>query len=295
MACDPRISERPRERGFILVAVLVFAALLASLLAGVLRMSSSYLFSAAAYSNVARADELGRTAADLVAQAVLSRDPNAKRGGSFVAHLKDADVYVNYVSETARVDVNAAQPELLIALFKAAGIDSGVADAVGQRIKTLRDQAAASDQPASAPGSTPPVQPNASQARIDNEAQIADVWGMNGEDLAKVAPYLTVANPSGKIDPTLAGGVVMAAVFDGDKSRADDFMRERAHGFATETDALLLIPLGARGYVDFTPAKAFRATVRVDLSNRAERRYQMVVVPPQKQGDDVKVIAWEAL
>lgn len=295
MACDLWMTYRSRrsERGFVLITVLIFAALLTSLLLGILEMSSSYMFSAAAYSAAARADELGRTAADLVAQQTLSRDPNAKRGGSFVVHLKGADVFVDYLSETARIDVNAGQPELLVALFKAAGIEPAEAEAIGERIKAFRASAASSND------QQPPLT-NASQAKpnaptlIEYETQIADAWDMSPEAMQKVTPYLTVANPSGKVDPLLAHKLVIEAVF-GDEMRADDFMRQRARGFASETGALQLIPLGARGYVDFSPAKAFRAEVRVHLINRVERRYQMVVVPPQKHGDSVQVTAWEAL
>jgi hypothetical protein len=106
---------------------------------------------------------------------------------------------------------------------------------------------------------------------------------------------LTVSNPSGKIDPILADKAVLGAIFGGDQLSADNFLRRRAHGFASEADALMSIPLGARGYVGFSPAKAFRASVRVELRNRVGRRYEMIVVPPQKPGETVQVTAWEAL
>lgn len=286
-------GPRHSERGFILITVLIFAALLTSLLLGILEISSSYIFSAAAFSAAARADELGRTAADLVAQQTMSRDPNAKRGGSFVVHLKGADVFVDYLSETARIDVNAGPPELLVALFKAVGIESAEAEAIGERIKAFRASAAPSND--QQPPSSHASQGKASAPMlIEYETQIADAWKMSPEAMQKVVPYLTVANPSGKVDPLLACRLVIEAVFE-DEMQADDFVRQRAHGFARETDALLLIPLGARGYVDFSPAKAFRAEVRVHLIHQVERRYQMVVVPPQKHGDGVQVTAWEAL
>jgi general secretion pathway protein K len=282
------VASRRHERGFILIVVLVFAALLASLLAGALEMSSSYVFSAAAYSDASRADELGRTAAALVAQQTLSPNPNAKRGGSFAVHLDDADVIVDYLSEAARIDVNTTQPELLVALFKAAGVEPADAEAIGGRIKAWLSQSASG-------GASAQATQQGSQTRIEHEAQIADAWGISEEVFAKVRSSLTVSNPSGKIDPVLANKLIVEAIFGGDQLSAEDFLQQRAHGFATEHDALLTIPLGARGYVGFSPAKAFRAMVRVHLLNRVERSYEMVVIPPQKLGDTVQVTSWEAL
>jgi general secretion pathway protein K len=255
-------------------------------------MSSSYVFSAVAFSDASRADELGRTAVNLVVQQTLSRDPDAARGGSFVVHLNDADVYVDYLSETARVDVNFAQPEFFVALFKAAGVEPEEADAIGERIKAWIHQQGLSG---GANASATQVQPRESKILIEHVAQVADAWGVAQDVLAKVKSSLTVSNPSGKVDPILADKLIIEAIFDGDQLSADNFLRQRAQGFATESDALMSIPLGARGYVGFSRPKAFRARVRVQLFNRTERRYEMVVVPPQSRGDTVQVTAWEAL
>lgn len=307
------VASRQHERGFILIVVLIFGALLAAVLAGVLQMSLSYVFSSEAFSDTSRADELGRTAVDLVVQRTLLPDPDAKRGGSFAVHLEDADIYVDYLSEAARIDVNFTQPELLVALFKAAGVEPEEADAIGARIKTWQAEGTTpTDQNGQPLGGAPPAQnPLPSTApgtantqaqpagepkvRIESVAQIADAWGVSQDALAKVQSSLTVSNPSGKVDPSIADNLVVQAIFEGDDLSATNYLRQRAHGFATESDALMSIPLGARGYVGFSPAKAFRALVRVQLRNRVERRYEMVVFPPQKRGETVQVTAWQAL
>jgi general secretion pathway protein K len=307
------------ERGFILIVVMIFAALLASVLAGVMRMSSSYIYAAAAYSDTARADELGRSATDLVAQRVLLPDPTAKRGGTFGVRLPDANVSVSYISESARIDVNTTQPELLIALMKAAGVDPGQANAIGVRITAwFAQNAPPADQndQTSVPagqsgsqgiGSSPSnlgVQPVAPQAvtgaqniplhHLDHVWQCATTWGIPSDTFATIAPYLTVSNPTGKVDPTLASPIIIKAIF-GDDQAAEDYLRRRARGFATEPDALMSIPLGARGYVGFSPGTAFRALVRVRLHDRVARRYETIVVPPKKLGDPVRVTDWQAL
>lgn len=307
----------PGERGFILIVVMIFAALLSSVLVGVMRMSSSYIYAAVAYSDNARADELGRSATDLVVQRILLGDATAKRGGAFNVRLPDADISISYISESARIDVNTTQPELLIALMKAAGVDPEEASAIGARISAWfaanTPQTDQNGQPSAPPGqntsmpspSTLGIQPNAPTQslagtqtiplrHIDHVWQCATTWGIPANVFAIIEPYLTVSNPTGKVDPTLASPVIMKAVF-GDEQAAEDYLRRRARGFATEPDALMSIPLGARGYVGFSPGTAFRALIRVRLRDRVARRYETIVVPPRKLGDTARVTDWRAL
>lgn len=308
-----RPHQTSGERGFILIVVMIFVALLASILVGVLRTSASYNFAAAAYSDSVRADELGRSAADLVAQRVLMPDATAKRGGSFIVRLPDADIAVKYLSESARVDINTTQPELLVALFKAAGVDPAKADAIGARISAWFGQGGApGNQPNSASTPTAQAAPQAASAsppnggstvpgaqpaplkHLDHVWQCAAVWGIPLDAFAMVEPYLTVSNPSGKVDPTLTSAIVIKAIFADDQA-AESYLRQRARGFATEPDALMSIPLGARGYVGFSQGTAFRALIRVRLHDRVARQYETIVVPPKKLGDPVRVTDWQAL
>lgn len=295
------------ERGFILLVVLIFAALLASLLSSVLRASLSYSYAAAAYSDVLRADELGRSAANLVAQRALSKDPDARRGGAFVVRLPDAEVSVEYISESARVDINSTQSELLVALIKDTGIDADEAQAIGARISSwlakanpqsaeappAQNPAVPSSQPQAANSTTP--DPQKMQIRLEDVSQIMSAWGISRDVYDRIAPYLTVSNPSGKIDPVLADPLIIKAVFANDDEAAATYLGKRANGFATESDALMSIPLGARGYVGFSPGVAFRAWVRVELHGRVARDYEMVVVPPRRRSDRVRVTDWQML
>jgi general secretion pathway protein K len=286
---------RNRERGFVLITVLLFAALLASLLAGVLQMSLSNASSAVAFSDASRADELGRTAVDLIAQQASSPNPDAKRGGTFAVHLKDAEIYVDYVSEAARIDVNSAAPDLIVSLFKAAGAEPAEAKAIGEKINAWRSNSATAQQQ-----NTPSAEVSAGQKTIppisiEHEAQIGEAWGVSSALLAKVRSSLTVANVSSKVDPILASPLIIEALFADKPLRAADFLDRRARGFANETEALSALPVEAQAYVGFSPATAYRGEVRVQMSDGFKRNYETVVVPPQRRGDGVHVIAWEAL
>jgi Type II secretion system (T2SS), protein K len=319
MARSPQLTREPRsnDHGFMLIVVMIFAALLASILVGVMRMSSSYIYAAAAYSDAVRADELGRSSTDLVAQRVLLGDATARRGGAFGVRLPDAFVSVSYISESSRLDVNTTQPELLVALMNAAGVDPAQAKAAGIRINAwftknnpITDQ---NGEPVASPTQTPATTTSASPTlgiqgaaqsaspsqtvplhHLDHVWQCVSAWGLPQNVFLVIEPFLTVSNPTGKVDPTLASPLIIQAVL-GDEQAAHDYLRRRGQGFATEQDALMPIPLGARGYVGFTPGAAFRALIRVRLRDRVARRYETTVVPPKKRGDVVQVTDWHAL
>jgi hypothetical protein len=106
-----------------LVVVLALGALISSFVAVALRTSLSGASAASAFVAEMRADELGRTAVDLVAYRIMSGGQEARRGGSFAASFGDCVVTVDYVSESARVDVNHAVPALIGAVFRTDGGD----------------------------------------------------------------------------------------------------------------------------------------------------------------------------
>jgi general secretion pathway protein K len=300
------VSDRKSQAGFVLIVVLMFVVLLAGILAAMLRASSSFVSASVVFSDQARANELARSAPDLVAQRVLAQSPEARRGGAFSVHLSDAEVDVNYLSESARIDVNTAPVALIVALFRAAGLDSREAEAIGEKIKAWRGKPGSSGLvPDESSDDDPTMRKlrelaamqaslsTAGEHRIDHESEIANDWGISSGLLKHVMSSLTVANPSGKVDPSLANGQIIQALFIDNPLQSADFLQRRSRGFTSETEEMAAIPTDWQSAVAFAPGKIFRARVRIRVSNHFVRDYEMVVAPPFKRGDDVKTIAWE--
>jgi general secretion pathway protein K len=285
---------RGRAPGFVLITVLVFVALTASLLAVVLHNSAGVVHAAATYADVMRADELGRAAADLVAGRVMSDDPDAKRGGRFAVHLHEADVFVDYLSESARIDANLAPIPLLLAVFEAAGLEPSEAAAIGKQINTWRmgtGKQKDGDQRATQGAKTEP----AIGKMIEDLAQLPASWQITPAEAGAVRPALTLANGTATVDPIIAGRLVIKGLFDGKARLADSFLERRSAGFSSEVDARAALPLKSRRYISFVPASAYRAHALVRLSSGFERSYELEVVPPKTAGQTVKTIAWRVL
>ncbi len=316
-----------RRRGAALLIVLVFCALLSSLAAVVLRGSLSGARSAAAFAKLTQADELGLAVGDLVLSYVSTGPADRRRGGRFDVRLPGAEIEVAYVSESARIDANAAPPELIAALLRSAGAEPAEVATALDRIAALRVPAAAPAATATAPpaagadagtasplgrdasvtpvstATAPPVLPSqpaaGAQANaappIQSVADVARAWGLGDALAARVAPSLTVASRAAKVDPILAARAVVLALFGGDADRADDFMQRRVQGFTTRDSELLLVPVEARSFVGFDDAPALRAVARVTLAGGFSRRYEVVLGPVQGRGQDLKVLSWQKI
>ncbi len=315
-----------RRRGAALLIVLAFCALLSSLAAVVLRGSLSGARAAAAFEKVTQADELGLAVGDLVLSYVSTGPVERRRGGRFDVRLPGAEIEVAYVSESARIDANAAPPELIAALLRTAGAEPTEVATALDRIAVLRSPAAAPAAPGAAPSAgadagtaaplgrdasvtpvstatAPPVLPNqpavGAQANavlpIQSVADVARAWGLGDALAARVLPALTVASRAPKIDPVLAARTVVLALFGGDADRTDDFLQRRVQGFTTRDSELLLVPVEARSFVGFDDAAALRAVARVTLAGGFSRRYEVVLGPVQGRGQDLKVLSWQKI
>ncbi|HEX4767195.1 MAG TPA: hypothetical protein VH414_13075 [Lichenihabitans sp.] len=320
-----RSRDRGR-RGAALLIVLVFCALLSSLAAVVLRGSLSGARSAAAFEKLTQADELGLSVGDLVLSYVSTGPAERRRGGRFDVRLPGVEIEVAYVSESARIDANAAPPELIAALLRTAGAEPAEVAAALDRIAALRTPAAPPTGPGAAPAAAadagtasplgrdasvtpvatataPPVLPNqpaaGAQANaappIQSVAEVARAWGLSDALAARVAPALTVASRAAKVDPILAARAVVLALFGGDAERTDDFLQRRAQGFATRDSELLLVPVETRSFVGFDDAMALRVVARVTLAGDFSRRYEVVLGPVQGRGQDLKVLSWQKI
>ena len=297
---DPR-------RGAALFVVLMFAAFLGGLAASAMRTGLSGARAAAVFADGVRADALGRAAADALAYRLVTGDAEAKRGGAIGLRLPGADVTIDYLSESARVDANAAPVPLIASLLAASGAEPSEAEAAAARITAFRAAASARAKAAQPSGGDPVAQPpgglaairasvdamgpaskpkpSIGPAAIRDLSEVAAAWGLSDALARRVLPSLTVSSGVATVDPVLAGRPVLLALLGGDE-RADDYIQRRQAGFVNKDSALALLPVPSQDFVAFTDSPAVRAVARVRVANRYERRYEIVLAPaPAKAAD----------
>ncbi|MEJ1159969.1 general secretion pathway protein GspK [Prosthecomicrobium sp. N25] len=285
---DPR-------RGAVLLMVLVLGLVASSVTVVALRASSAGVRSATVFVDEMRAEALGQAATDLVAAAVASGRPDAARAGAFRSRFADGEAIVEYRAETARVDLNLAAPELMTTLFEAAGAEPRVARELADRVVDWRDPDSAKrpsgaerDDYRAAGRSGPANRP------FSHMAEVEGVLGMGRGLLARLAPAVTVASGSARVDPILADPLVVLALMGGDRRRTEDFLALRRQPFARMEDVTAPFPNASRAFIGLDGGKAVRAAIRIVLRDGFERRYE-AVVGGAEAGAGPSVLAWESV
>src|SRR5579871_1133879 len=123
------LKEESEDSGFILVAVLWILGALA-----ILASTYSVYVANASFATHVNDDRLRIANAissgiELAAYKLLAAPSDDARPaqGSFTARLSRSTIDVNFVSEAARVDLNAAPKEMLAGLFSAVGVSASSA------------------------------------------------------------------------------------------------------------------------------------------------------------------------
>ena len=201
------IATRPRsQRGIALLVVLWACTLLAILLGG--------------YAVLARTEGLqaryqfAQIQAHYAAEAGLARaiyaltDPEPRRrwiadGRPYEVAFDGARVRVGVVDESGKVDLNAAQPEVLAALFQAAGATAAQAGPLAAAVVAWRSPPTAGGEPAGA---------TARHAPFASLEELQQVPGMTAGLYARLADDITIWSGRAAPEPASASPLALAAI-----------------------------------------------------------------------------------
>ncbi|WP_426687409.1 general secretion pathway protein GspK [Rhodanobacter ginsengiterrae] len=208
---------RDHQRGVALLLVLWACTLLAILLGG--------------YAALARTEGLqaryqfAQTQAHYAAEAGLMRaayalqDPQAKQrwmadGRPYTFHYDGATITVRAIDEGGKVDLNAASPDVLLALFQAAGLKPAPARALVDHVVDWRTLPGAQDDAAN--GQSDYLAAGRSygprHGPFASVEEVQMVLGMTPSLYRLLAPALTIWSGSASPDPNTAPPLALAAI-----------------------------------------------------------------------------------
>jgi general secretion pathway protein K len=154
------------------------------------------------------------------------------------------DLRISVSGESGRVDLNAAQPDLLKRLLEAAGAEPEQADALAGAILDWRDTNSdaqvngAEDSDYRAAG----VLYGAKDQPFSSVEELRQVLGMTPELYRTLAPALTVYSRRSTVNPIFAPRLVLLAVLELPEAQIDEYLDAKARG---EADTGQLLPTGA--------------------------------------------------
>jgi len=140
-------STWTRQRGLALIVVLWAAILLALLAGSVARLSRSDLNLARNLVEGTKAELAADSALWTAVEAIVSGGPEAWRtdGTVYAWRFGGSEVRVRVTDELGRIDINAAPPELLAALFEAAGTEPAEAAELAEAVVEFRNRGVEDD------------------------------------------------------------------------------------------------------------------------------------------------------
>jgi len=245
-----------QSRGVALIAVLWLSLLLAVIAGSLIVTTRTELRLSRNLLESARAEALADGGVYLAIPHLLDSDATRLWHADGIEHqveLAAGTLKITVTDATARVDVNAASPELLAGLFRAAGTTPDDADMLAARIVDWRD----ADDTASPNG--------AEQADYDSMGadilvgnapfltpdEILRVPGMSMALYTRIESAVTVWSGQAGIDPFGASRLVLLALPGIGEADADAMLaaRKNAENDQRNWEILTLLPTEARAFL----------------------------------------------
>jgi len=289
-----RPNPRVASEGFILVAVLWILGALAVLASIYATYVANAAISVAVNDDTIQSEVLVSASLELAAHQLLGRPPEGRpTRGSFNFRMARANVAVDFRSEAARIDLNAAPRELLAGLFVALGAHPNDALQYADRVVGWRTTPSSDSQDIeaslySAAGLT-------YGPRGAPFAHVGELWlvlGLPPAMVERAMPYVTVFSGREDINVLDAAPQLVAALPGMTPERLNAFLGERA-GLPQGGGPAVLTGLGpARAGATTEGSKAVRVAVRITFDNR--RRMASEVVILLDGGDEpFRVLSWQ--
>lgn len=285
--------RRPSSDGYVTLAVLVMAGLLASLVSALFVVAHPALGLAriGAQETIAEAlVDAGLNAAGYLLF-VANRPPAAVDG--ITLRFRGGAVRLAIAGESGRIDLNAAEPDMLAGLFEAVGGRSLDPDAFAARVLDWRDPDAERNEA----GAELPDYENEdldygpTNGPFRSAEDLRFVLGLGRDDVTRLRPFVTVFTASPAIDPLSAPEIVLRAIPGVAAADARRIVEARLAGPAgEEAFAALIAPHS--GYLSTEGPRVYRVGIGARLTSGFAAAAEAVIMASDDARADFRIVAW---
>jgi len=286
------MTARRDDEGFVLIAVLWMLAALAALVSTFSFYAMSTTPSAMLPEERLRAEAALRAGVELCAFRQLAWPKSARPdAGVFSTQVGASRIDVDYRSENARVDLNAAPPKLIAGLFEKLGATNTSADLLADRIVAWRGQLKESERrKETAIYTKAGLSYGPLGAPFDNTLEIALLPGMTPGFVARALPFVTIFGRA-TIDPLAAGSVVLSALPGATPDTIKGFVRAR-NGPRPDAETFGRLAEPVKDYVSADPSDYVRAVIVASVGERTLRA-EVVLKLTENSATPFEVVFWQ--
>ena len=285
---------RRSDGGYVSLIVLMMAGLLATLAMVLLHLARPSLELSRLGIDELRADAL--LAAGLGSAGYLlyaaKHEPRSVEAQSL--RFAEGSVKLAVSDDGGRVDLNGSEIALLAGLYSAVGGSSMPSAAFAARVADWRD----ADGDVTDGGAevddyhTAGLSYGPRNGPFQSVEELQLLLGLSRADFARLAPFLTVFNPGGHLDPMFAARTTLFAVPKMNKGAADAFLQRRGTGHRDESWFQAFV--GA--YSNFLvgeAAQSYRVSVVARLANGYAKAAEAVLIAAPDDKALYRVVAWQ--
>ncbi|MCD7110258.1 general secretion pathway protein GspK [Rhizobium sp. DKSPLA3] len=282
------------DSGYILISVLAVIALLSGLVAALLLLGRAATDSAHLASRDLRQDTLLQSAAALAGyQLFILKRPLETIDGQQL-RLDAGVVTFRVTSDAGKVDLNGSGKALLAAAYQASGSTTMRPEVFAARIIAWREPG--NMRPtgrADTDGNSSPGQ-QARHGPFRTLDDLAFVPGLAADDIARLRPFLTVFNPTGRLSAFFAPETLMAAIAGIGKTTSREIVTRRGKRTAETEQAIANLVLVAASQIDTKPPRTYRVVIECPPDGKGSATGVTTVLSAGAESTSpYQVLAWD--
>ena len=279
--------DRPRDRGFIVVAVLWILAALSALVLIYLTFVTNTAVVVAASTDRVQSDALVTAGVELAAyQLTAVGEEGRPSSGTFNARMGAARVSVTFRSEAARIDLNAAPKGLLAGLIIGlGGAPSNAADYADRILAWRAPVGAGEDDPETSSYRTAGIAYAPRHAPFPAAEELWLVRGIPPLVVERMLPFVTAFSNTASINIQDAAPQVVAALPGMTPERLREVLSQRG-------DPRSLAGLVGGEGATLAASKAYRVTIVIDFDSGRRSASEVVILLLDEGDEPYRVLSW---
>jgi len=269
--------------GFIVIATLWILSALATLALIFSIYIASAVTSISVRDDVISAEALILASLELTAYHVTVRREDRPSSGRFSFRMNGANVWVDFCSEAARINLNKASKELLVGLFGTLGANGDDAEQYADRVIGWRSGRSFASEEALYQAAGLNYRPRG--APFAHIGELALVFGLPPAMVERAMPFVTIFGERSQVNIRDAAPEVIAALPGMTPERLNAVLKDRFSPSLAQLGA-------AQTEVTTEGSKAIRVTVRMIFGSGRKMTSEAVILI-DSGSEPYRVLSWQ--
>lgn len=289
------MSSRSSDGGYVTLAVLIVTAVLGVVVTSLLMVSRPALGLARIGFDEVASSALVDGGLNAAGYLLFSAKRDVADVDQLALELSTGRIEFDVIDEGGRIDLNHADPQLLAGLYTAVGGKTINPAAFAALVTDWRDE----DSDVSLGGAEENNYTDAGYGGLPANRPFRSIdelrllLGLTDKDFALLAPYVTVYNPGGHVDPLTAPEKVLNAVPGLSKPDVDRLLTRRVK--ERDRGALLATLSVSNDFLQSETSGVYSVTIRTALNDGYTDAVQAVLIAPAQGTVEYGVVDWSRL